>query len=412
MPKAATSRAGWTTVAFGDVVRLSTERSSNPESDGFERFVGLEHIEPGDLRIRRWGDIADGTTFTSVFRPGQVLFGKRRAYQRKVAVADFSGVCSGDIYILEPKGKDLLPELLPFICQTDAFFEHAVGTSAGSLSPRTNWTSLSGFEFALPPIEEQRRIAALLRVALDLCDKLQNTRSAANAAKQSFLYDLFGCADSGAQVCGHISAPSHWQPMHLPDLVVDQPNAITAGPFGTIFKAKDFRQAGIPIIQLRHLTDEGVILDKLTYMDVDVYERLHKPYTVRPGDLVLTKMGEPPGLAAIYPVDAPEGMVTPDVIKATLDDSTILPRFAVAMLNNARSRSNLRQLCKGGTRTRVSLDELYTLKWPIPPLDEQLRILRILDRCDSCASELSNRIKSVSRMSAAAIAGVGIGEPL
>lgn len=158
MRRAATSRAGWTAVAFGDVVRLSAERSSNPEADGFERFVGLEHIEPGDLRVRRWGDIADGTTFTSVFRPGQVLFGKRRAYQRKVAVADFSGVCSGDIYVLEPRGKELLPELLPFICQSDAFFEHAVGTSAGSLSPRTNWTSLSEFQFALPPIKEQLRI--------------------------------------------------------------------------------------------------------------------------------------------------------------------------------------------------------------------------------------------------------------
>ena len=92
MPKVATSSAGWTTVAFGDVVRLSSERSSDPESDGFERFVGLEHIEPGDLRIRRWGDVADGTTFSSVFHPGQVLFGKRRAYQRKVAIAHFDGV--------------------------------------------------------------------------------------------------------------------------------------------------------------------------------------------------------------------------------------------------------------------------------------------------------------------------------
>jgi len=114
MPKPPKPRTAWTTVSFGDVVRLAAERSSNPESDGFE---------PGDLRIRRWGAIADGTTFTSVFRPGHVLFGKRRAYQRKVAVADFSGVCSGDIYVLEPKGKDLMPELLPFICQTDAFFE-------------------------------------------------------------------------------------------------------------------------------------------------------------------------------------------------------------------------------------------------------------------------------------------------
>ena len=105
--------------------------------------------------------MAAGTTFTSIFRPRQVLFGKRRPYLRKVAVADFSGVCSGDIYVLESKnGKYLLPEILPFICQTDAFFEHAISTSAGSLSPRTNWQSLATYEFALPPLREQRQIAA------------------------------------------------------------------------------------------------------------------------------------------------------------------------------------------------------------------------------------------------------------
>ncbi|MDQ0454893.1 restriction endonuclease subunit S [Rhizobium paknamense] len=166
------SRAGWTRVAFGDVVRLSKARVANPEAAGIERVVGLEHIEPGDLRIRRWGDVADGTTFTTLFKPGQVLFGKRRAYQRKVAVADFEGVCSGDIYVLEPSNDRLLPELLPFLCQTDAFFDHAVGTSAGSLSPRTNWTSLASFEFLLPPIQEQARLVEALsanEAALNAC---------------------------------------------------------------------------------------------------------------------------------------------------------------------------------------------------------------------------------------------------
>ena len=91
----------------------------------------LYHHEPLEATARRMR--ADGVTFTNVFQPGQVLFGKRRAYQRKVAVADFAGVCSGDIYVLETKDTQiLLPELLPFICQTDAFFDHAVGTSAGS----------------------------------------------------------------------------------------------------------------------------------------------------------------------------------------------------------------------------------------------------------------------------------------
>ncbi len=108
--------------------------------------------------------MAEGTTFTSRFKPGQVLVGKRRAYQRKVAVADFEGVCSGDIYVFESTDpKHLLPEFLPFICQTDQFFEYAVGTSAGSLSPRTNWKQLQNFELLLPALDEQYKILQFLQ---------------------------------------------------------------------------------------------------------------------------------------------------------------------------------------------------------------------------------------------------------
>jgi hypothetical protein len=83
---------------------------------------------------------------------------QQRILQRKVAVADFDGVCSGDIYVFESEGSHgLLPELLPFICQTDGFFEHAIGTSAGSLSPRTNSAK---FEFPLPPIDDWKDTVA------------------------------------------------------------------------------------------------------------------------------------------------------------------------------------------------------------------------------------------------------------
>lgn len=178
-------KKGWTRVAFGDVVQLCRERSSDPAGDGFDRYVGLEHLDPGDLKIRRWGNIADGTTFTNVFRAGQVLFGKRRAYQRKVGVADFDGVCSGDIYVLKPKSDGLLQELLPFVCQTDGFFQHAVGTSAGSLSPRTNWESLASYQFALPPLEEQRRIATTLRAMEDYRQAVNKLEEEALQANKS-----------------------------------------------------------------------------------------------------------------------------------------------------------------------------------------------------------------------------------
>lgn len=200
-------KPGWRRVKFGDVVRLSKVRCADPLAEGLDRYVGLEHLEPGDLRIRNWGNVADGTTFTNVFRPGQVLFGKRRAYQRKVAIADFTGVCSGDIYVQESKDTTvLLPELLPFICQTDAFSEHAVGTSAGSLSPRTNWTNLADFEFALPPTHEQMRLVDAFSAFDEQIDALEHTFLSARTLKNSLAESSFPVSE----VKSYLNAPEQY----------------------------------------------------------------------------------------------------------------------------------------------------------------------------------------------------------
>ena len=155
-------RSKWETVRFGDVVELVSETSRNPEAEGITRYIGLEHLEPGSLHIKTWGELVDGVTFTKRCRKGQVLFGKRRAYQRKVAVAEFDALVSGDIYVFQAKEELLEPKLLPFLCMSERYLQFAVETSAGSLSPRTNWSHLAEFEFALPPLGQQRRIAELL----------------------------------------------------------------------------------------------------------------------------------------------------------------------------------------------------------------------------------------------------------
>ena len=159
-------KPGWEKVKFGDVVKNANLVERDPKANGIEKIVGLEHIDPENLHVRRWKSIEDGTSFTRKFIPGQTLFGKRRVYQRKVAYAEFEGICSGDILTFESKNKNvILPKLLPFICQSDAFFTQALGTSAGSLSPRTNWAALKEFEFPLPPLDEQKRIAKILWAA-------------------------------------------------------------------------------------------------------------------------------------------------------------------------------------------------------------------------------------------------------
>src|SRR5438105_3679380 len=99
----------WRMVRFGDVVSNVDVSEYDPLASGIERHVGLEHIDPESLHIKRWGLIKEGTSFSRKFVKGQVLFGKRRAYQRKVAIAEFDGICSGDILVFETK-DDLLSE--------------------------------------------------------------------------------------------------------------------------------------------------------------------------------------------------------------------------------------------------------------------------------------------------------------
>lgn len=396
-------KPGWRRVKFGDVVQLSKARSLDPLADGIERYVGLEHLEPGDLRIRSWGNVADGVTFTSIFQPGQVLFGKRRAYQRKVAVADFSGVCSGDIYVLESKDpKILLQELLPFICQTDAFFDHAVNTSAGSLSPRTNWTSLAQFEFALPPEDEQQRLLDLLEKAQEAIDSLMNLVEPALALQSARLDSILWQSNLSMADCRcneYFKVPRSWKFMTLPNLVTKEPNSLTAGPFGTIFKARDFRPSGVPILQLRHVTADGFRWGQdTTYMDVGVYERVHVPYTARAGDVLITKMGEPPGLACIYPEGSPDAMVTPDVIKATISSDVAVPEYVVLAFNNARTARAISKFMKGGTRTRVSLDNFYSITLPIPSIEEQQAIVEEISLISYAREEATSRMRVLKKL--------------
>ena len=203
-------KPGWKMVKFGEVVKNANLVERDPEANGVERIVGLEHIDPENLHIRRWNSVADGTSFTRKFVPGQTLFGKRRAYQRKVAYAEFQGICSGDILTFEPKSrKVLLPELLPFICQSDAFFDHALDTSAGSLSPRTSWTALRGFEFPLPPLDEQKRIVEILWAADEAVEKwteaYRQAESALNSTRSQILQEL-----SQTEVCVSLKDVGRW----------------------------------------------------------------------------------------------------------------------------------------------------------------------------------------------------------
>jgi type I restriction enzyme S subunit len=185
------SKAGWARVRFDQIATQVNDRVDNPAEAGVERYVGLEHLDPDSLRIRRWGEPTDVESTKLRFQQGDIIFGKRRVYQRKVAVADFEGICSAHAMVLRAKAGAVLPDFLPFFMQSDLFMERALSISVGSLSPTINWKALAAEEFLLPPIQEQARLLEVLLAASELRDGLGSVADTAATAMRSLCKRVF-----------------------------------------------------------------------------------------------------------------------------------------------------------------------------------------------------------------------------
>jgi type I restriction enzyme S subunit len=392
-------------VKFGEVVRLARETCRDPAAEGIDRYIGLEHLEPGDLRVRSWGDVSDGTTFTSRVRPGQVLFGKRRAYQRKVAVADFDAVCSGDIYVLESANPDvLLPELLPFLCQTDAFFEHAVGTSAGSLSPRTNWSSLADYEFALPPLAAQTRLREGLAAWQAVLDALRKAIVPAGGLFDSLCEALLLPPGSPADRSPSSASSQSWTTSTIEGLCTES-QALAIGPNGENLTRADYegRKSGVPVIFMRDIRANRFCYVSDTFISPEKAARLPIHFA-RPGDIVITKMGHPegvsvpPGLAAVVPETMAPAVVTAAVLRVRVSRSIAIPEFVAYLLNSPWGRAQTWRMCPGSAgRFKMRLASLAQLKLSVPPLPVQERVveqLRQQARTIDCLVERLGKARS------------------
>lgn len=343
-------RTGWKRLRFGEVVDNCNE-TCEPAETGMERFVAMEHLEPGSLHVGSWGIVADGTTFTRRCRPGEVLFGKRRAYQRKVAVAEFEAVVSGDIYVLASKDTQrLLPELLPFLCLSERFFQHAVGTSAGSLSPRTNWSSLASFEFDLPPLDQQRRIAEILWAVDEVNVQYASSQK---ELEQLILRERWRLIDLKGN-----AAPTHWQSGTIEGLcdVLDSKRR----PLNETERSK--MKGSIPYYGATGVVDHvnDFLFDEPLILIAEDGGPFHE-YAEKPIAYFVTGKSWVNNHA--------------HVLRPRPDINT---RWLYHSLRNA----DLSKFISGTTRTKLTMGALRSIRLKYPPFDEQCVLAAKIDHMD------------------------------
>ncbi len=257
-------------VKFGDIAENVAARVEPAEAQT-DVYVGLEHLDPETLHLRKWGHPSDVTGQKLAFKKGDVIFGRRRAYQRKLTVAEFDGICSAHAMVVRAKPEMILPEFLPFFLQSDMFMERAIEISVGSLSPTINWKTLRVQEFPLPPIEEQKRIAEILWAADEAVETKTQVVSQFSVSWQKFIDSLVHNPDEASQE----------KVVRLEDLCSMQN--------GRPFPSSAYSEKGFKLLRPGNLAPNGT-LSWATGSSVCLDERFaeeNADWIVRPGDVVM-----------------------------------------------------------------------------------------------------------------------------
>jgi len=170
-------------------------RKIDPVTYGIERIVAGENLESEDFKIRSWGTVGKdflGPAFHVLFKPGDILYGSRRTYLKKVALADFEGVCANTTYVLRSNEDILLQGLLKHIMLSEKFTQYSIGVSKGSTNPYINWKDLDNFSFEIPDLEIQKRVVEILDSIIDLIEQLKTQKQTLKNLKQKLLNEILG----------------------------------------------------------------------------------------------------------------------------------------------------------------------------------------------------------------------------
>ena len=349
--------------------------------------VGLEHLIPGQVELTQWSEDADNT-FTKGFKKGQMLFGRRRAYLKKAALAPFDGICSGDITVIEAIPERIMPELLPFVIQNDSLFDYAVEKSAGSLSPRVKWEHLKNYEFELPEMEHQRALVDLLWAMTITKKAYQELVKKTDELVKSQFIELFGDPETN---------PMNWEHMTLSSIVTNSNNGITR-------RGNDVD--GQIVLRIAELQD-GYI----DYSDVNrivTKDKEQKCLLVNRDLLFVRVNGNPDYVArsAIFE-DIGEAVYHNDhIIRMHIDEKRASVIYVRGFITSDYGRKQLKDNVKTSAgQYSISQDGIGGIQIYLPPLEEQERYVKLVRQSDKSKFELAQAISRIDDMIKALMQG-------
>lgn len=348
---------------FEQIAINSTEKKKPVEEDRFT-YLGLEHLDPGSLKVTRFGSDVAPIGEKLVMRKGDVLFGKRRAYQKKVAIAPFDGIFSAHGMVLRPNAEVIDPDFFPLFISSDYFLDAAINISVGSLSPTINWRDLKILEFELPDLETQRKLAAVLWSINDTMESYKKLISATDELVKSQFMEQFRELIEQPEACSKIE------------------DICTVFADGDWIESKDQSDEGIRLIQTGNIgnaqyLDKG---ERARFITEDTFERLNCT-EVKANDILISRLPDPVGRACIIPEGLGKCITAVDCTIVRLE-SRVKPEYFIAYTRSPFYMMQVASRETGSTRKRISRKNLGMLTIPVPTIASQERFAALVRQSD------------------------------
>ena len=362
-----------------DQIAFNSTDKKKPVDEDKEHYIGLEHLDSGSLKVSRWGSEVASKGEKLLMKKGDVLFGKRRAYQKKVAIAPFDGIFSAHGMVLRPKTEVIDPDFFPLFIASDYFLDSAIKISVGSLSPTINWRDLKELEFDIPSLPVQRKFAKILWAINDTKGAYEQLIQETDELVKSQFIEMFG--NKGYSFCR----------------LSDQCELITKGTTPTTI-GYDFTDIGVNFIKIENITEESKFnTDEMMHIN-DECNIVMKRSQLKEGDILFSIAGAIGRCA----------LVTKDILPANINQALAIIRlkkdaqfsrdFLLATLKSGFIEKQYLKLKRGVAQLNLSLKDVGNFKIPEPPEQEQKKFVELNRQSDKSKFELQYVNRNVKEM--------------
>ncbi|MDA1142322.1 MAG: restriction endonuclease subunit S, partial [Planctomycetota bacterium] len=361
---------GWQKFKLGQVADIDRKSVTPARIESNTTYIGLEHITESGAFINvnkvQTGELASNKFH---FNPEHVLYGKLRPYLKKIARPTFSGICSTDILPILPRSNLDRGFLFHFLRQ-QSLIDYATSRCAGVNLPRLSPTHLADFDIPLPPLPEQKRIAAILDKADAIRRKRQESIRLTEEFLRSTFLDMFG---------DPVTNPKGWQRLKLQDAFPRDRAGTCCGPFGSALKKHEYRPSGIPVWGIDNVNVNQFVEENCLFIEKEKYDELNR-YRVEHGDILISRAGTVGRMCVARPSCNPS-IIGSNLIRLTLDGDQILPEYFVSLYSYFSTR--LPGLKASGDEKAYSFMNTGSLKGleiPVPPVAKQERFVACLNK--------------------------------